>query len=334
MANAFLILFTLFWSGLVLSFDWVTVHSTFQQIESSDFKSVTGKVTQSEVRTHHSSKHGTSYSAHVAYRYTVDAQTYTSDKLRFLAASSSSADAASIVNAHPVGAAVTVYYNPAQPAESLLAPGVIGADLMIVLFLTPFNAVMFGFWIWIGGWLRERLFHPVAGGMKIITNGLETRVRLPRWSPWLWGLGIPGILAFVFTLILAFTTQMKPSVPVVTGSIVGVYGCGVVAFLRQWMKIRSGIDDLIISESAKTVQLPLTFGRTERMTISSGEIESVWVEQIVHTSSKGGISYTYAPTLRTPRQQPPFQKLADWSDKLKADDFAQWLAQKLGIPVQ
>jgi hypothetical protein len=77
--------------------------------------------------------------------------------------------------------------------------------------------------------------------------------------------------------------------------------------------------------------LPLTFGRKERLTIRFGAVESVFVEQIVHRSSKGGISYTYAPTLQLRGGEPSQHKLADWGDRRRADDLADWLRRQLRL---
>ena len=34
-------------------------------------------------------------------------------------------------------------------------------------FFMPFNMVMLVFWTWLGGWWRERIFKPIAGGLRI-----------------------------------------------------------------------------------------------------------------------------------------------------------------------
>ena len=85
----------------------------------------------------------------------------------------------------------------------------------------------------------------------------------------------------------------------------------------------------MINEAEHTLELPLTQGRKQRVTINRADIQQLTVEMIVRTSSKGGISYSYQPTLVL-RQSDP-QKLADWSDKVKADDFAAWLRKQLAL---
>jgi hypothetical protein len=332
MQGVFLVFFTLLWSTGVLFFDGLMAHGIFKQFESRRYLVAEGKVTHSEVKSHHSSKGGTTYEAVINYRFEAGGQTFTGTRLRYGAGSSSnSTSARNLVDTHPEGAMVQVFYNPDNPQDSLLLPGIIGSDFILVLFLTPFNAVMLGFWIWIGGWLRERLFRPVAGGMKIITDGMFTQVRLPQFGAVGWGLGTTGGLGFIAMFIVAFSTMMQPPVGLVLAVIAVVYLAGLGVYLWQWQKIRSGLDDLIINEAARTLDLPQTFGRKQRVTAGIADIESLTVEKIEHRSSKGGISYTYAPTLRLRGTEPGEQKLADWSDKVKADDFAEWLRKQLGL---
>ncbi len=331
MQSGFLVLFTLFWSAGVLFFDGFMAKSFFKQYESGHYPAVTGTVTHSEVKSHRGSKGGTTYQAVIHYRFEVDGQTFTGARLRYNPASSDSASARSLVDDHPAGAAVRIFYDPKNPQDSLLFPGITGADYLMVLFLTPFNAVMLGFWIWLGGQLRERLFRPVAGGIKIISDGMFTRVRLPQFGAVAWGLVTTGGLGFASIFIVGFSTQMKPSVGLILPVIGGVYLTGFGVFLWQWWKIRSGLDDLVINEAGRTLDLPETFGRKERVTVNYTDIDNLAVVQLEHRSSKGGISYTYAPTLILRGTEPSEQKLADWSDKLKADDFTAWLGKQLGL---
>jgi uncharacterized protein DUF3592 len=332
MNGVFLVIFTLFWSLMVSAFDGLMVHNAFKQYESGDYPFVTGTITRSEVTVQHGSKGGISYGVNINYRYEVGGQTFTGTRLRYNNVSSSNESAANdIVNAHPVGATVKVYYNPGDPQESLLFNGIMGGDFILVLFLTPFNAVVIGLWLWTGGWLRERLFRPVAGGMKIFTDGMFTRVRLPRYGAAGWGLMTTGGLGFIAIFIVGFGTQMQPSFAIIFSTIALVYLGGAGVFLWQWQKIGSGLDDLVINEAGRSLDLPQTFGRKERVTVNITDVGGLTVEQIMHCNSKGGVSYTYAPTLLLRGTESGGQKLAEWSDKLKADDFAEWLRKQLGL---
>jgi hypothetical protein len=224
-----------------------------------------------------------------------------------------------------------IFFIPEQLA--LRHHSIQGSDLMWVLFCTPFAALMLGLWIAADGALRERFFRPVAGGVKIITDGMSTRVRLSYVGAVGLGLMTTGGLGFVSTFIVGVSTKMHPPVGLVVAFIAAVYLSGMGVFLRQRWKIRLGMDDLVINKAERTLDLPqsFVFGRKQRITVSIADIESLTVEKVSHYHQTEGTSYTYDPTLRLCGTEPREQELASWKDKLKADDFADWLRKELGL---
>jgi hypothetical protein len=324
-----LILFTLIWSGFIFAFDGTITRGAFTQFESGHYPVATGTVTRSDLKISTSSKGGTSYSAVIEYQFKVGERTFFGERWRALNPPGGYPVTSALVAANPAGSTIEVYYNPGDPADSLLLPGLDGRDLMLAVFLAPFHAILLGLWTGVVAWLRERLFRPVAGGVKIIRAGMATRVRLPSFPAVGWGLATTGGLGFVLTFIIGFSTGMQPSLGVVTCSIGVVYLGGLAVYLWQRVRMNSGTDDLVVDEAARTVDLPPTHGRKQRITANFGDIEQLTVETVAHTSSKGGVSYTYQPTLFLRGAER--QKLTDWSDKLKADDFTEWLRKQLEI---
>jgi hypothetical protein len=67
------------------------------------------------------------------------------------------------------------------------------------------------------------------------------------------------------------------------------------------------------------------------MTIDIANIDSVWAEKRTHYSSKGSTSYTYAVSFSLRHTDPLEQKLADWSDQVRAEDFKTWLSKELSL---
>jgi len=68
---------------------------------------------------------------HILFSYTVGARTY-QRALEFPGGTSPSQElATSYVRKYPVGAKVPVYYNPAQPSQATLEPGLTRGDWMI-----------------------------------------------------------------------------------------------------------------------------------------------------------------------------------------------------------
>lgn len=323
----FLILFALAWSLVTLGSDSSMGYGYYKQFESRHFPCVTGTITHS-IAERHSSKGGVSYIAVINYQYKVNGQIFLGDRLEFDEGGLGGAgNDQTIVQSHPVGSTAQIYYNPKDPNESLLYPGIINRDFAPLLFLAPFNMITLGFWIWVGRWLRLRLFKPVAGGVKIIPDdGLTTRVRLPQMAAIWWGLGTVGVLGFISMFATAILAQGKA--PVISiFPVMAVYLAGAAIYVWRWRKNNSGDKDLVIHEASRALELPLTFGRQERLTLRFSDIESVWVYTIVHSNK--GSTYTYAPTLNLKDNQPA-QKLANWPDKLKADKFVEWLGQKIG----
>lgn len=332
MNGVFLAFFACFWSALVLLFDGMAGHGLWKQFESSHYPFITGRITHSEV-TRHRGRKGTSYGVNIQYHYVVSDRPFDGTRYRWGTSFSDYNWAMNTVSEHPVGSQTRVYFNPDNPEDAVLSADLEGGDLMLLLFLIPFNMVMVGLWTAVGAWLRQRIFHPIAGGVKIILDGLRTNIRLPQYGPLVWGMVATGALSFVSIFIVGFSTSFRPSIPIACLVLLLVIAAGVAGYLWQWTKIHSGDDDLILDETSATIALPETYGRKEHLTVARSEIEKLTVETIVHRSNKGGISYSYAPTLWVRRNaEIKTEKLADWSDKKRAEDFADWLGQRLNLP--
>jgi hypothetical protein len=185
------------------------------------------------------------------------------------------------------------------------------------------------FWLVGADRLREWLFKPVAGGVKIIADGMQTRIRLPQISAGICGaIGLGGV-SFASIFIGLLFSEGHPSFGFALIFLLLAIACGIGAYAWQWRKIQSGDDDLILNEASGVVELPKTYGRKQRITVNVSDIAWIMAETIEHRGSKGGVSYTYAPTLYSRGAEK--QKLADWGDKMKADAFSEWLQNKLGL---
>ena len=334
MSLALRIFFTLICTGTVLFLDVLIFRGLCHQFESGSYPAVTGRITGSEIRTHHTSKGGTTYSPYISYTYQVGRQLFNGDRLRYTVGfySSSYASAERVVASHPPGSIQTIFYNPRNPWDSLLGAGLIGQDFIGLLFSTPFNMLMIGLWASVGDWLRERWFKPLAGGVKIVDEGSQVRIRLPQTNMLRWGLGTTGALGLISAfLIPGLEPDASVGLVVTAIGVVWLAGVAVYGFLR--LKAQSGVYDLVIDEPGRTLSLPPTYGREERLTVDVAGVKTIRVEKVEHRGSRGGITYTYAPTLFLPQTGNGDQKIADWPDKLKADDFSQWLSEKLGVPV-
>lgn len=100
----------------------------FDAAASSDWPTVPGKVLSSEVkvsRTKTKSKNKTTFGANIRYQFQVNNQDFEGTQVSFGDYSTndrSHADA--IVKRYAVGSVVTVYYNPDEPGNCVLEPGI------------------------------------------------------------------------------------------------------------------------------------------------------------------------------------------------------------------
>lgn len=110
------------------------------------------EVRKSTSRDHRAGLNRTTTSHHgvVKYEYAVSGQTFESDRISYKSYGGSQEHAKKVVAAYPVGSSVTVHYNPGNPAESVLEPGVGWASFLgPFLWVSPFFMLI----LLVGGWM-------------------------------------------------------------------------------------------------------------------------------------------------------------------------------------
>src|SRR2546421_660265 len=141
----YILAFFSIWAGLVGTFDYLVLHGMQRQSAAMAFPTVEGRVTESLVRVTRGSKGRINYAPLIRYVYNVRGKAYTSNVLRYgMGGQGGRPNAEQMVSARPVGSPVTMHYNPANPADAILEPGVHGTDLLIPLILFPFNLLVAG----------------------------------------------------------------------------------------------------------------------------------------------------------------------------------------------
>jgi hypothetical protein len=100
---------------------------------SADWPNVRGQVLSSDVRVSSDSEGGDSYVPQVEYSYLVNDVEYRDDTIKFGENSyGRRRTAEEIANRYPVGQSVSVYYNPAEPDEAVLEPGVTAGSYLVL----------------------------------------------------------------------------------------------------------------------------------------------------------------------------------------------------------
>ncbi|HEY1786833.1 MAG TPA: DUF3592 domain-containing protein [Verrucomicrobiae bacterium] len=306
-----------------------SVRGTVLQHVAESYPHVQGTVLSSQVTITHGSKGRVYYHPRIDYRYTVGDSEYTGSRYRYDDQPTGSGSAYAIVNSHPPGSAVDVYYNPADPTDTVISPGVVQQDMLLSFLILA--AILF-LWSFLLKWAQQQPGLPwtgseATGGVVVITDMLLTRLRLPRYPP--------VFIALVTTAILMLSAAAVTGTGLLTTPLWATGECalaialigGAAVYAWLWMDVHSGKRDLVIDEGARTVQLPLTYGRREQAPVSFSQIQFVLLNRITHRT-KNGYYYTCMVTLEMADDSQ--QKLIDLKPAL-GESLGTWLREKLGL---
>jgi hypothetical protein len=310
-------------------FDVRGLEALLRQHAAEAFPGTQGEVLSSRVTTTTGSKGSIHYHVSILYQYVVDGQTYEGRRYRYDGHPGKPAVVNAVVQAHPAGSTVTVYYNPRDPRDTVLSQAVDAQDVYVLFLFAPVTLLF----LWVLLNAIQQLDWPggsqaVAGGVKLISEMRYTRVRLPRYQPLMVGLAALGALSLLAGILMAADAVSGPPLTVGAELLAGVsLGAGLVYGWFYW-QVQSGRKDLVIDEGARTIQLPLTYKRREQPTLPFSEIREVAMKKIRH-QRKGGAYYTYLVTLEM--KDGSQQDLVDMKLS-RAEAFAAWLKEKFAMP--
>lgn len=327
--NTGLVCFAVFWSAITLVGDFFIAQSVTMRLWAFSFESTTGLVTHSELKVSRDSD-GNTYQPVVHFRYSVGEGIYHGTNYQFCPSSTSgSRRARSVVNEHPVGKEVTVFYRQDNPAQAVLRRGLDGGELFMIVFLTPFNAVMFGLW---GGALHSRKQQRLlaqSGGVESVVRGSKVIVSLPRWSPVAAAGIVSSLIAFVASLVVGFATGMDPGLITSSITLALVVGGGLAAYLYTHSKLKRGWYDLVLETDSRVLTLPATFERKAPTKIPFDQVTQAEVEEVWPKSRDSESTPSYAATLVLSDGRR--ERLDEWSDRTEAESFVNWLVRELPL---
>ncbi len=157
---------------VILALDFFFIRNLLLQFESRNYPNTTGLITRSAVTSKNTmSRTGSGYASHtsygvdLAYHFEVNGQPFEGTHLRYTKMFSTHDWAEQQVAARPVGLQVRVFYNPQNPADSVLIAGIDSSDQTLFVVLALFNllAVFFG-WC-----LVKNISKPPASGASGLT---------------------------------------------------------------------------------------------------------------------------------------------------------------------
>jgi hypothetical protein len=316
------------WTGLVGAGTYALLETTVRQHLALKFPTTQGRIIRSEVGKGASSRRG----VEIEYNYTVDGRGHTGHRYRY-DDHNAALEWDVTVEEYPPWSSQTVYYNPANPEDSLLQPGINGADWLLLLFALPLNVLSYILWSVMIRRLQEKARIRSAGGVRIFKQPGETRVSLAETSALAAGLYGSAAAAFIAAFPVVISSGFEPTVPFMMVTWTVVLAVGLAAFVWRAARNMSGIYDLRINQASQTVTLPQTAERQHRLSVARREISGVSMQRRV-TKSPSGTHLSYLPALNRNGSPAASQsmKLISWGwSEGRAQAFSQWLSQELGV---
>jgi hypothetical protein len=317
-----------FWTALIGAADYFMFRATVRQCLSKNFDSTRCEILLSEVTSRSLLHSGIT----IEYGYTVRGRDYRGARYRY-DDEYSGGTSGEVVRKFPKWSARVVYYNPGNPADSVLATGVEGGDLMVILFSVPVNVAVLMLWRWIAARLQEKWRVPQAGGVRVWRQAGKIRARLAGLSAPAAGCYALGGAAFAATFPVVVLNGLDPGLKAMEYTWASVLAVAAAVFCWTALRNASGRYDLLIDEQSQALTLPQTAGRRESITVSRAEIAGVCVERRVSRLSSGSF-YSYLPALDRREAGPGLRREAlspyGWTEE-KARAFSQWLVGQLAL---
>ncbi|MDB6028991.1 MAG: hypothetical protein JWM68_5214 [Verrucomicrobiales bacterium] len=324
----FIVCFLGFWTAITGVFDVAIIHGVGKSLQSLTFQPVACVVVESKERLD-SGGDSTTYYADIHFSYTAEGKAFTSERtFAGNQISLTSKRARELVMAYPKDLHTTAYYNPRHPSEAVLQKGFRGDEPFFLMFMMPFNIIMFGGWYGVAVVRRRAKTKPIAGGVKIIVERDLIRARFSYRTPAMLFIGVLFISSFLALFPVAFFYEFNPPLWIsglVWLTILGISG------LFAWQRKRitqSGREDLIISESGRRVALPLLCGRQMPMVIATDAIADLTVEEVSRSSDPDVLSDYYP---RIVRHDGTAERIGKLDDRERAEAFNSWFRNQLNL---
>lgn len=311
-------IFGFIWILGVAAFDWEAFSGIYRQACAAHYTSAQAIVVNARVL----EKEGddtTHYQPYLQYRFSAGGTTFTCDRYRYGMQDSTRGKARAIVNDHPIGSQLQIWYSPEDPNQAVIDNQLSGRDAFVAMFLMPFNAIGLGI---LFGPLMMRRNGP--GGVPVTREGMGWRVRLKYTHPMVAAGASLGCLSFVAIFLVGISSSMNPSMETMRLTWIGVAGFSGWAALKAAQSNRLGAGDLRIEPG----RVEYTTG-TRRESRPTSEIAAVDVKKLEKRDSDGDVTYTYEVELRLHSGE--CHPLQVWSSESQARIFADWLRAHLNL---
>ena len=325
--TAFVFLFVALWSAITGGFDVMFMSNAGRQVVATSYPHVPGQITHSHIESSSDCGGNPTYGVDLEYTYEVDGVTHTGWQYRYGDTKATDNHAATVVSKLPAGTIVEVFYNPRDPADAVLLTGIQGSDLFLLMFSTPFNAVMIGGWYALVALLLQR--DRPTGGVPLEQRGSRTHLRMSRFGPLTSAIVTAAGLSFVLMFVIGFWKGFHPPLSLMGGVWAIILSGSAIAHRSTRRSIALGTNDVIIDDEARTITLPPLGNRKTAITYPLTDVASISVDTTAKTYSDGTTwKYTPVITFRNDDGE-QHEPLLNWLAEPEARALAAWLTQRL-----
>ncbi|MBL0870302.1 MAG: DUF3592 domain-containing protein [Phycisphaerales bacterium] len=313
-----LLLSALFWglAGLFLP-------SFIQQAATESWTPTRGNILSSQVSTNTRYRGRSKFVPIISYRYTVAGTNFTSDRVAF-SHSAISLLAPAVATGYATGRTVDVYFNPADPSQSVLVRGLVQNDLANASFMIVFVAAPLLAWAFVLAAIVRKGSGYVAS-VRVL-KGPPVRIRNYTVDPILAAaLVLTGLLAVsvIGLNVLAPTLTLK--------LLLQVWSCtaliAALAGLSRWMYLRSGRRDTILDLATLTITLPSSRGKPPRTIPMPAAIDTLIKQDSENATNKVPHHRVHLVIEDRAKTLP----LVDIHTKAEAEQFEKWLRSELAL---
>jgi len=289
---------------LVGAFSWVALAMdgwfatmTYTQLRAYTFPVAQGVIVQSGVD-QSSQQQSDGFKPELRYAYNVNGHRYEGHggRTETFTIAADSARIQAETRAWALGAPVVVRYDPGNPANSVLRPGLEPIDLLALMLLGVFNMAAAFLWIAL---IAETVGLPsqpiVNGGARLFKVDSQFHIRLPRFRPWLTGLivfFVTQLVAFPLTTIaLGHTYGFDWALVVAAWSL--VLAATVAVVRNQHRKQESGLGDLTIDLAEGVTRIPLIDKLDRAVALAIVDVADFRWETIERRGPRGSRRFTH-----------------------------------------
>jgi hypothetical protein len=311
------------WTTVVLFATWAIGGDIWAQWGTRWFAETRGTITHSKIDVAQDAE-GTTYALEIRYTYAVGPQTLEGNVYKFdHSGSGARRYYAGVLAKHPAGAAVPVFYDPAEPGRAVLVQG--HEDLFGLLFLFPFVGTLLMAWFLAWRRIRFECFEPLAGGLPVSSSGPHIQqVRIADETR----LVLVGACVFSGSIVLVLVASLVGAGPRGSAAAQAAFlALNLLAgpLLYFWLRT----SDARLTLDALRRELILLKRGQLAASFAFDEVIALWVEQRTQRTSDGPF-HSYAVRLSYERDAEPRSiELGVHSDEDRAVAFRDWLATQI-----